>query len=75
MLLLMAVCALVYRAVGLHVFEQEFLAEQGDARTIRFERLEAHRGMITDRYGEHLAVSAPVETVYADPKFLNLLAI
>lgn len=71
-LLLAAVCALVYRAVGLHVFEQEFLAEQGDARTIRFERLEAHRGMITDRYGEHLAVSAPVETVYADPKFLNL---
>ncbi len=71
-LLLVAVCALVYRAIDLHVFEQAFLAEQGDARTIRFERLEAHRGMITDRHGEPLAVSAPVETVYADPKFLNL---
>lgn len=71
-LLLVAACALVYRAIDLHVFEQAFLAEQGDARTIRFERLEAHRGMITDRHGEPLAVSAPVETVYADPKFLNL---
>lgn len=72
MLMLIAVCALVYRAVDLHVFEQAFLAEQGDARTIRFERLEAHRGMITDRHGEPLAISAPVETVYADPQFLDL---
>ena len=73
-LVFMAVCfsALVYRAVDLHVFEQAFLAEQGDARTIRFEQLDAHRGMIMDRHGEPLAVSAPVETVYADPQFLNL---
>ena len=71
-LLFVCVCALLYRAVDLHVFEQAFLAEQGDARTIRFETLEAHRGMITDRHGEPLAVSAPVETIYADPKFLNL---
>lgn len=71
-LLSACVCALLYRAVDLHVFEQAFLAEQGDARTIRFETLEAHRGMITDRHGEPLAVSAPVETIYADPKFLNL---
>tara|TARA_R110001592_G_scaffold140266_5_gene361056 strand:- start:21844 stop:23562 length:1719 start_codon:yes stop_codon:yes gene_type:complete len=73
-LVLLCICAfaLLYRAVDLHVFEQAFLAEQGDARTIRFETLEAHRGMITDRHGEPLAISAPVETIYADPKFLNL---
>ena len=73
-LVFLAVCfsALVYRAIDLHVFEQAFLAEQGDARTIRFEQLDAHRGMIMDRHGEPLAVSAPVETVYADPQFLNL---
>ena len=73
-LVVLAVCmsALIYRAVDLHVFEQAFLAEQGDARTIRFEQLDAHRGMIMDRHGEPLAVSAPVETVYADPQFLNL---
>lgn len=73
-LVLLAACvtSLLYRAVDLHVFEQAFLAEQGDARTIRFETLEAHRGMITDRNGEPLAISAPVETIYADPKFLIL---
>lgn len=70
----LALCALVlfYRAVDLHVYEQEFLAEQGDARTIRFETLDAHRGVIMDRHGVPLAVSAPVETVYADPRYLNL---
>lgn len=73
-LVVLVVClsSLIYRAVDLHVFEQAFLAEQGDARTIRFEQLDAHRGMIMDRHGEPLAVSAPVETVYADPQFLNL---
>lgn len=73
-LVFLAVCfsALVYRAIDLHVFEQAFLAEQGDARTIRFEQMDAHRGMIMDRHGEPLAVSAPVETVYADPQFLSL---
>ncbi len=73
-LVMLAICvsALFYRAIDLHVFEQAFLSEQGDARTIRFETLEAHRGMITDRHGEPLAVSAPVETIYADPKFLDL---
>jgi cell division protein FtsI (penicillin-binding protein 3) len=62
----------LYRAVDLHVFEQAFLAEQGDARTIRFETLDAHRGVIQDRHGMPLAVSAPVETVYADPRYLDL---
>jgi len=70
----LSLCALslVYRAVDLHVFEQAFLAGQGDARTIRFEKLEAHRGVIMDRHGSPLAISAPVETVYADPRYLNL---
>lgn len=70
----LALCglALFYRAIDLHVYEQEFLAEQGDARTIRFETMEAHRGVIMDRHGVPLAVSAPVETIYADPRYLNL---
>jgi len=66
--------ALFYRAFDLHVFEQEFLAGQGDARTIRFELLDAHRGLIMDRNGEPLAISAPVETVYANPKQMRLSA-
>lgn len=67
--------ALFYRAVQLHVFDQAFLADQGDARTIRFERLDAHRGLISDRNGEPLAISAPVETVYANPQQLELSSL
>ncbi len=68
------VLALFYRAVQLHVLEQGFLSNQGDARAIRFERLDAHRGLISDRNGEPLAISAAVETVYANPQQMNMTA-
>lgn len=70
--LVCAMIALAYRAVHLHVFEQDFLASQGDMRSIRLEQLDAHRGLITDRNGEPLAISAPVATVYADPSKVEL---
>ena len=46
----------------------EFLQTQGDARTIRTETIPGHRGLITDRNGEPLAVSTPVTTLIANPK-------
>lgn len=64
---LVIVGVLGWRLVDLHVVDQEFLSNQGDVRTIRVETIEAHRGMITDRHGESLAVSAPVNTVWANP--------
>ena len=67
--------ALIYRTVQLQVDDQEFLITQGDARTVRYEKIDAHRGMITDRFGEPLAVSTPVETVWANPKEMNLDAL
>ena len=70
--LAIAGCALIYRTVQLQVDDQEFLITQGDARTIRYEKIDAHRGMITDRFGEPLAVSTPVETVWANPQALSL---
>lgn len=72
LLIVCAIAALVYRAVQLHVLDQAFLEGQGDARSVRLERIEAHRGMIVDRNGEPLAVSAPVETVYANPDKADL---
>ena len=48
----------------------DFLQAQGDARALRDEPILALRGMITDRYGEPLAVSTPVMTIWANPKFL-----
>lgn len=60
-----------WRLVDLHVVDQEFLRKQGDVRTIRVEAIDAHRGMVTDRYGEPLAVSTPVETLWANPRELD----
>jgi len=66
---LLAGCAvaLVARAVYLQVINQEFLEQKGDARILRKATLSANRGMILDRNGEPLAVSTPVDTVWADP--------
>ncbi|MCK7567623.1 peptidoglycan D,D-transpeptidase FtsI family protein [Marinobacter xestospongiae] len=68
---LVLVTVLAWRLVDLHVVDQEFLRQQGDVRTIRVESVDAHRGMITDRYGEPLAVSTPVQTVWANPSEMD----
>ena len=62
--------ALLVRAVYLQVIDQDFLARQGDARILRDVKLSANRGMVLDRNGEPLAVSTPVDTVWADPRKL-----
>ncbi|MFB0963763.1 MAG: penicillin-binding transpeptidase domain-containing protein [Pseudomonas sp.] len=59
------------RIAYLHVFHHEFLAEQGNARALRYIPIPAHRGVITDRNGEPLAVSTPVLTLWANPKELH----
>ena len=67
-------CMLVWRTLHLQVLDadrgRDFLQGQGNARTIRTEQIPAHRGMITDRHGEPLAVSTPVASIWADPKEL-----
>ncbi len=63
--------AIAARIAYLHVFHHEFLAEQGDARALRYIPIPAHRGVITDRNGEPLAVSTPVLTLWANPKELQ----
>jgi len=62
--------ALLARAVQLQVFNKEFLNQQADTRHLRTERISAHRGAITDRNGEPLAISTPVDSVWANPKEL-----
>lgn len=60
--------ALVARAAWLQVLEPDMLVSQGDMRTLRVEADTVMRGMILDRNGEELAVSVPVEAIWADPK-------
>lgn len=65
--LLLCFVALAVRLVYLHVFNQSFLAKESRQRTLRTLTLPAHRGIISDRHGALLAVSIPVESVWAVP--------
>jgi cell division protein FtsI (penicillin-binding protein 3) len=58
------------RAVELQLVDHGFLASQGDARFSRVVAINAHRGTITDRFGEPLAVSTPVDSVWVNPREL-----
>ena len=64
--------AILARAVQLQLLDQEFLARQGDARHLRVASIATHRGMITDRNGEPLAVSTPVDSLWAITKLVRL---
>ncbi len=66
-LLVLIVAAITSKLLSLYGDDQAFLRSQGDARTVRTMLIPAHRGLITDRNGEPLAVSAPVATIWADP--------
>ncbi|SHN11477.1 peptidoglycan synthetase FtsI [Pseudomonas asturiensis] len=67
-LLVCLVLAICWRIVDLQVIDHTFLKEQGDARSLRHIPIPAHRGLITDRNGEPLAVSTPVTTLWANPR-------
>jgi cell division protein FtsI (penicillin-binding protein 3) len=58
------------RLIYIEMSEKDFLQDQGDARTIRMERINAHRGMILDRRDNPLAVSSPVVSLWANPSEL-----
>jgi len=55
------------RAYYLQVVHADWLQRQGNARQIRTVDVSALRGMILDRNGEPLAISTPVESVWANP--------
>jgi len=58
---------LVGRAVDLQLVDYTFLSRQGDERFLRVVTVPAHRGVITDRHGQPLAVSAPVDSIWVNP--------
>lgn len=71
-LVLLGFAALLGRGVYLQSYHKRFLQEKGDARYSRTLILPAQRGKITDRYGELLAVSSPVESVWANPSDVKI---
>ncbi len=68
----MGVVALLLLARGLHlqVLDNDRLRDEGDARYLRVVEIPAHRGMIVDRNGEPLAISTPVDSIWANPQKL-----
>ncbi|NCW20644.1 MAG: hypothetical protein EBV76_02605 [Gammaproteobacteria bacterium] len=64
--------ALIWKASTLQFVESEFLRGQGDERFTRVASIVAHRGSVSDRSGEPLAVSTPVDSVWVNPKELTL---
>jgi cell division protein FtsI (penicillin-binding protein 3) len=64
---------LVCRAVYLQVFDKEFLKEQGDMRHVSDVSVSAYRGVIKDRNGAPLAISAPVESIGINPRELKVV--
>src|SRR6478735_791023 len=68
MLLALGSTALIVRAVDLQIVRKDFYQEQGDARFLRDMAVPVSRGTILDRNGEPLAVSTPVDSIWADPQ-------
>ena len=64
---LIGFAGLFVRGIYLQSLHKEFLQQKGDARYSRTLVLQAHRGKISDRNGELLAISSPVESVWASP--------
>ncbi len=69
-LLFLAAGSVIGRAAYLQLVHKDFLQEQGNERFLRKVEVPAHRGMILDRNGEPLAVSSPVDSIWAQPKEL-----
>ena len=69
--IVMITAGIVARLGYLSLVEKEFLQGQGDARAIRMELINAHRGTIWDSRGKPLAVSSPVISLWANPKEIS----
>ena len=73
--LLVALVAIIVRLGQLQVTDSDrgrlFLQQQGDARVLRTEKITASRGEIVDRYGELLAISTPVKSVWINPSLVD----
>ena len=62
--------SLVGRAAYVQLVNSDFYQREGNERFVRDIEIPTSRGMITDRNGEPVAVSSPVESIWCDPKEL-----
>ncbi|MCW8996122.1 MAG: penicillin-binding transpeptidase domain-containing protein [Psychromonas sp.] len=62
---------LISRLAYLQVIKPDYLTGEADKRSLRITKSIAHRGNISDRYGEELAISVPAYAVWVDPKMVK----
>lgn len=62
--------SLIGRAAYVQLVNRDFYQRQGNERFVRNIEIPTSRGMITDRNGEPVAVSSPVESIWCDPQEL-----
>jgi cell division protein FtsI (penicillin-binding protein 3) len=70
-LCLIGFVGLVVRAFYLQGYKNEFLQAKGEARFARVVEIPALRGAVMDRTGKALAISTPVESIWASPADLE----
>ncbi len=58
---------LLGRAFYVQIIDSEFLQKRAEANILYTEKVQAMRGVISDRHGVPLAISTPVMTVVIDP--------
>jgi cell division protein FtsI (penicillin-binding protein 3) len=66
--LLIGLTLLAVRAAYLQVVSADYLKTQGQVRHSRVVKDNSHRGMVLDRNGVALAISTPVDSVWAHPE-------
>lgn len=67
-MLLCGLLMLLGRTAWLQVIQPERLVHESDRRSLRLQAVAPPRGIIIDRAGHSLAVSVPVEAIWADPQ-------
>lgn len=67
-------CAVLLRLAYINTVSSKFLSDQLNTRVLRTVKLTAMRGTITDRNNRPLAVSTPVDSIWADPSEMENLS-
>ena len=72
LLCLSAFAVLLGRAFYLQGLNNDFLQAKGEARFMRVVDMPASRGAVMDRNGKMLAISTPVESIWASPAEMDI---
>ncbi len=70
-MLLLAMTGLLWRTTGLQILHPDQLSNESDRRSLRWQPVDNPRGIIHDRAGKPLAVSVPVQAIWADPPVIQ----